>query len=96
MVQAWGAGEYGVCGRPYGGPSLEGGFPAIQQKVQPAGGSAYPVGFLHTISQSELQVLGAVHPLADPIDVSKLTAQGAYNLLPATKRRATSMGMGAA
>lgn len=96
MVQAWGAVEYGVCGRRCGRPSLKCDFLAIQQKVQAAGGSAYPVGFLHTISQSELQVLGAVHRLADPIDVSKLTAEGAYNLLPATKRRATSMGMGAA
>lgn len=53
----------------------------ILQKAMDNGGFSDPKGFLKSLSSDELQKLQYAHGLADPINVDKLSEEGALNLL---------------
>jgi hypothetical protein len=59
----------------------------LLQRAHAEGGYATPQQFLALLSPSELEVIQRVQNLAQPIDVSSLTEEGALNLLlpPATQ-----------
>lgn len=56
-------------------------FLAIQSKAEAANASKNPVAFIKSLSTAELGTLQTIHRLADPIDPSNLSVEGAYNLL---------------
>ena len=56
-------------------------FRTILDQAQAANVAENPKQFLSGLSNSELSVLQKVHSLADPIDVSTLSNEGAFNLL---------------
>ncbi|MFA7281993.1 MAG: hypothetical protein WC100_18070, partial [Sterolibacterium sp.] len=55
-------------------------FEVILSKANTANAQANPKAFLSNLSASDMEVLRKVHSLADPIDVSSLTSEGAANL----------------
>ena len=56
-------------------------FEDILSKANSANAQANPQAFLSNLSASDMEVLRKVHSLANPIDVSSLTSEGAANLL---------------
>jgi hypothetical protein len=56
-------------------------FTDILARANAANASEAPKDFLNTLSSSDMEVLRQVHCLADPINISSLTNEGAANLL---------------
>ena len=58
-------------------------FAAILSRAATSNAGTNPKDFLNSLSANEMEVLRKVHCLADPISISRLDFEGAYNLLTA-------------